>query len=128
MTRQILGTALSVRVAAVVVAAAATVAVGGAQTTPSGTLRPNSRLPQAEIQKHIDREWVQDASTKGLLDYWVKYSIEPNGFIQENLDQQWKPVGPQREAAINGQGPPFGSLAIGYENLASKGFPAGLTR
>ena len=61
-------------------------------------------LPHAEIQKHIDRQWVKTASTKGLLDYWVKHSIEPNGFIQENLDQQWKPWGTQREATINGQG------------------------
>ncbi|HUQ71579.1 MAG TPA: hypothetical protein VM165_18770, partial [Planctomycetaceae bacterium] len=62
MTRHILSPALRVRLAAVAVAAAAAVAVGGAQT-PSTTLRPNSRLPQAEIQKHIDREWVEDAST-----------------------------------------------------------------
>ena len=92
------------RLAAVAIAAAAAGAAGGAQTTPSPTLRPNSRLPIAEIRKHIDRQWVEDAATKGLLDYWVKHSIEPNGFIQENLDQQWKPWGTQREATINGQG------------------------
>ena len=108
MTRQISGTALTVRVAAVAVAAVAAVAVGGAQTTPSTTLRPNSRLPIAEIQKHIDRQWVQDAATKGLLDYWVKHSIEPNGFIQENLDQQWKPWGTQREATHQRSGTPAG--------------------
>jgi len=120
MTRYIPRTALTVRVAAVVLAAAAAGAVGGAQTPASNTLRPNSRLPLAEIQKHIDRQWVEDASTKGLLDYWVKHSIEPNGFIQENLDQHWKPWGTQREATINGQGRQLASIAIGYEITRSK--------
>jgi mannose/cellobiose epimerase-like protein (N-acyl-D-glucosamine 2-epimerase family) len=128
MTRQRVGTALGVRIAAVVVAAAGAVAVGGAQTTPSATLRPNARLPQAEIQKHIDRQWVEEASTKGLLDYWVKHSIEPNGFIQENLDREWKPWGTQREATINGQGRQLGAIAIGYEITRSKEYLAGLTR
>ena len=72
-------------------------------STPAAT-RALTRFPQAEIQKHIDREWVEEASVHGLLDYWVKNSIEPNGFIQENLDRQWKPWGTQREASINGQG------------------------
>ena len=128
MTRHIRSSAVAVRVAAIATAAAAAVAVGGAQTTPSGTLRPNSRLPTAEIQKHIDRKWVEDAATKGLLDYWVKHSIEPNGFIQENLDQQWKPWGTQREATINGQGRQLSAVAIGYEMTRSKDYLAGLTR
>jgi len=128
MTRQISCTALTVRVAAVAVAALGAVVVGGAQTTPSTTLRPNSRLPIAEIQKHIDRQWVQDAATKGLLDYWVKHSIEPNGFIQENLDQQWRPWGTQREATINGQGRQLASIAIGYEITRSKDYLDALTR
>jgi mannose/cellobiose epimerase-like protein (N-acyl-D-glucosamine 2-epimerase family) len=120
--------AVAVRVAAIATAAAAAVAVLGAQTTPSATLRPNSRLPTAEIQKQIDRKWVEEAATKGLLDYWVKHSIEPNGFIQENLDQQWKPWGTQREATINGQGRQLSSIAIGYEMTRSKDYLAGLTR
>jgi cellobiose epimerase len=128
MTRHCVRTAWAVRFAAVAIAAAGAGAVGGAQTTPASTLRPNSRLPIAEIRKHIDRQWVEEAATKGLLDYWVKHSVEPNGFIQENLDQQWKPWGTQREATINGQGRQLSSMAIGYEMSKSKEYLAGLTR
>ena len=65
-------------------------------------------------------DWVHDAATRNLLDYWVKHSVEPNGFIQENLDRQWKPWGTQREASVNGQGRQLFSMAIGYEMTKSK--------
>jgi mannose/cellobiose epimerase-like protein (N-acyl-D-glucosamine 2-epimerase family) len=73
------------------------------------------RIPDAEIRKHVDREWVRKSAVNNLLDYWVKAAVMPNGFIQENLDRQWKPWGEQREASLNGQGRVLYTLAIGYE-------------
>jgi len=74
-----------------------------------------TRLPDAEIAKHIDRAWVRKSLVNDLLDYWVKSSVMPNGFIQENLDRKWQPWGTQREASINGQGRVLFTFAIGYE-------------
>jgi mannose/cellobiose epimerase-like protein (N-acyl-D-glucosamine 2-epimerase family) len=91
-------------------------------------VKPLSRAPLADIRRHVDREWVKDAATRGLLDYWVKYSVEPNGFIQENLDRQWKPWGTQREASVNGQGRQLYSMAAGYEMAKSREYHAALTR
>lgn len=77
--------------------------------------KASQRIPAAEIAKHIDREWVKKSLVNGLLDYWVKFSVMPSGFIQENLDRQWKPWGEQREASLNGQGRVLYTFAIGYE-------------
>ena len=93
---------------------------------PAGTT--SSRIPLAEIRRNIDREWVKTTLVHGLLDYWMKNSIEPNGFIQENLDRQWKPWGAQREASINGQGRQLFTMAIGYELTQSKEYLDALTR
>lgn len=102
------------RLTAVVLSCAAVVVVGLAQTKkPSGA--NSQRLPDGEIKKHVDREWVRTALVKDMLDYWVKSSVAPNGFIQENLDREWKPWGEQREASLNGQGRVLYTLAIGYE-------------
>jgi mannose/cellobiose epimerase-like protein (N-acyl-D-glucosamine 2-epimerase family) len=98
------------------------------QSTSTATLKPKSRLPAAEIRKHVDRQWVQDAATKGLLDYWVRHSVEPNGFIQENLDRQWKPWGTQREASLNGQGRQLYSMVAGYEMNRSREYLDAITR
>ena len=73
------------------------------------------RIPQAEVAEHVDREWVKDALVHGLLDYWRDNAVMENGFIQENLDREWKPWGEQREASLNGQGRMLYSLVIGYE-------------
>jgi cellobiose epimerase len=94
----------------------------------ASTLTPMRRAPQAETQKHVDREWVKTTLVHGLLDYWLRNSIEPNGFIQENLDRKWKPWGTQREASINGQGRQLYTMAIGYELTKSKEYLDGLTR
>ena len=87
-----------------------------------------SRLPQAEINKNVDRAWIKNMITTGTLDYWVKHSVEPNGFIQENLDRQWKPWGTQREASVNGQGRSLFALAVGYEMTKSKEYLDALNR
>lgn len=92
-------------------AAAVAAPVSAAKQTQS----TNSRIPLKEIQQHIDRDWLKTTVTHGLIDYWVKYSVEPNGFIQEDLDRQWKPWGNQREASINGQGRQLLSMTLGYE-------------
>lgn len=97
-----------------------------AQTRPAP--KPMSRLPQAEIDKTVDRAWIKDMITTGTLDYWVKHSVEPNGFIQENLDRHWKPWGTQREASVNGQGRMLFSLALGYEMTQSKAYLDALHR
>jgi len=98
------------------------------QNEPHAALRPLKRAPLAEVRRHVDREWVKQAATTGLLDYWVRHSVEPNGFIQENLDRQWKPWGTQREASVNGQGRQLYSIAVGYEMTRSKDYLAALTR
>jgi mannose/cellobiose epimerase-like protein (N-acyl-D-glucosamine 2-epimerase family) len=84
---------------------------------PAGTttLKPNSRIPLSQVRQHIDRDWLTNTITHGLVDYWVKYSVEPNGFIQENLDRNWKPWGTQREASVNGQGRQLLSMTLAYE-------------
>jgi mannose/cellobiose epimerase-like protein (N-acyl-D-glucosamine 2-epimerase family) len=97
-----------------------------AQVRP--TVKPLARLPQAEVSKHVDRAWIKEMITKGTLEYWVKHSVEPNGFIQENLDRQWKPWGTQREASINGQGRMLFALALGYEMTRSKEYLDALNR
>jgi mannobiose 2-epimerase len=74
-----------------------------------------TRISDAEIAKQLDRAWVRKSLVNDLLDYWVKASVMPNGFIQENLDRKWQGWGDQREASINGQGRVLYTLAIGYE-------------
>jgi mannose/cellobiose epimerase-like protein (N-acyl-D-glucosamine 2-epimerase family) len=108
-------------------AVALTPAQVASSLSPS-TVKAKSRLAPAEIRKHVDRQWVQDAATRGLLDYWVRHSVEPNGFIQENLDRQWKPWGTQREATVNGQGRQLYSMAVGYEMTKSKEYLDALRR
>lgn len=80
-----------------------------------GASRAYHRIPESEIRRHIDRNWVRKSLVNDLLDYWVKSSVMPSGFIQENLDRKWQPWGEQREASLNGQGRVLYSLAIGYE-------------
>ena len=124
------------RIAVCLTSLAAFVATAGVMATawspgaqaPPAKLTPLTRAPQAEIQEHLDREWVKTALVHDLLDYWLKNSIEPNGFIQENLDRQWKPWGTQREASINGQGRQLFTMAIGYELTKEKSYLDGLTR
>jgi len=82
---------------------------------PAAPAKTYKRIPDAEIKKHIDHEWLRTSLVNGLTDYWLKASIMPNGFIQENLDREWKPWGDQREASLNGQGRQLYSMAIGYE-------------
>ena len=94
-------------------------AAGGATMLPSALkaaqAKDAKRLSDAEIAKHIDRAWVKKSLATDLLDYWVKASVMPNGFIQENLDRKWEPWGEQREASLNGQGRVLYTFAIGYE-------------
>jgi len=102
---------------------ASAIAIGMAQSAP---IQP--RIAVAEIRRHVDRDWVKNTLVHGLLDYWMKNSIEPNGFIQENLDRKWKPWGTQREASLNGQGRQLYTMAIGYELTKSKDYHDALTR
>ena len=83
--------------------------------SPSSPGKRYSRLPNSEIAKHIDRAWVRKSLINDLLDYWVKASVMPSGFIQENLDRKWQGWGEQRDATINGQGRVLYTLAIGYD-------------
>ncbi len=110
--------------------AAAIVGASTGATTAPPPQRPAwlKRPPDDEIRKHVDRAWVTNAAIKGLMDYWVRHSVEPNGFIQENLDRQWKPWGTQREASVNGQGRQLYSMAVAYEMARSDEYRAALTR
>ena len=96
-----------------------TSAAGGATLLPAALAASQvteaKRISDAEIAKHIDRAWVKKSLVTDLLDYWVKASVMPSGFIQENLDRKWEPWGEQREASINGQGRVLYTFAIGYE-------------
>ena len=74
-----------------------------------------ARASEAEIQQHIDRAWVKKALLNDMMEHWVSASVISNGFIQENLDRQWKPWGTQREASLNGQGRVLYTLGIAYE-------------
>src|SRR5512141_1300523 len=95
---------------------AAAAVIGTAQNAAKPAVaKVYKRIPDAEIRKHVDRDWVRKAAVNDLLDYWVKAAVMPNGFIQENLDRQWKPWGEQREASLNGQGRVLYTLAVGYE-------------
>jgi mannose/cellobiose epimerase-like protein (N-acyl-D-glucosamine 2-epimerase family) len=95
--------------------AAAAVICTAQNAAKSATAKVYKRIPDSEIRKHVDREWVRKSAVNDLLDYWVKAAVMPNGFIQENLDRQWKPWGEQREASLNGQGRVLYTLAVGYE-------------
>jgi mannobiose 2-epimerase len=87
-----------------------------AQNTKASTVIAGiHRAPDDVIRQHIDREWVRKALINDLLDHWLTASVMPSGFIQENLDRQWKPWGSQREASLNGQGRMTYAFVEGYE-------------
>jgi mannose/cellobiose epimerase-like protein (N-acyl-D-glucosamine 2-epimerase family) len=102
---------LAVAAGCISLAAGIIAAQNAAKTAP----KTYKRTSDAEIRNHVDRQWLKKALVNDLLDYWVKASVMPSGFIQENLDRQWQPWGEQREASLNGQGRVLYSLAIGYE-------------
>src|SRR4051794_18669222 len=79
-----------------------------------------ARASEADIQQHIDRAWVKKAFLNDMMDHWVSASVMPSGFIQENLDREWKPWGTQREASLNGQGRVLYTLAAAYEVSGDK--------
>jgi mannose/cellobiose epimerase-like protein (N-acyl-D-glucosamine 2-epimerase family) len=91
------------------------IAAAAPQNASPHAAKPNQRISGAEIAKHVDRAWVKKALVTDLLDYWVKHSVQPSGFIQENLDRKWQGWGEQREASLNGQGRVLYTFAIGYE-------------
>ena len=69
----------------------------GADSSNSGA--GINKAPKSAWSNHIDPDWVEKTLVVGLLDYWLKASVMPSGFIQENLDREWKPWGTQREAS-----------------------------
>jgi mannobiose 2-epimerase len=82
----------------------------------------------SEAAKHIDRAWFKKALTTDLLDHWVAASVMPSGFIQENLDREWKPFGTQREASLNGQGRQLYCMVAGYEHTKEKRYLDAITK
>jgi cellobiose epimerase len=86
-----------------------------------------TRAPQKLIDQHIDQAWMKKAMFD-LLDHWRDASVMPNGFIQENLDRQWKPWGTQREASLNGQGRQLYTMVEGYEYSHDKKYLDAMTR
>jgi mannobiose 2-epimerase len=85
-----------------------------------------TRASQTVIDQHIDQAWVKKAMFD-LLDHWRDASVMPNGFIQENLDRQWKPWGTQREASLNGQGRQLYTMVEGYEYSHDKKYLDAMT-
>lgn len=106
---------------AATVALVSMAAAGSSQATAQ-TSRPNvnTRIPDWQIEDHISRDWLRDTITHGLMDYWVKNSVAPNGFIQEDMNRQWKHWGTQEEATINGQGRQLLSMTLVYEMNGKK--------
>ena len=102
-----------VAVTGIASSASAKVALALSQAGAVPEVRETALLP--EWTSHIDHDWVKDTLVGGLLDYWLKASVMPSGFIQENLDRDWKPWGTQREASLNGQGRQLYCMAMGYE-------------
>ena len=86
-----------------------------------------TRASQKVIDQHIDQAWMKKAMFD-LLDHWRDASVMPNGFIQENLDRQWKPWGTQREASLNGQGRQLYTMVEGYEYSHGKKYLDAMTR
>ena len=99
-----------------------------AQTAPTVLAARMQRAPDSVIRQHIDRAWVKKALITDLLDHWLTASVMPNGFIQENLDRQWKPWGTQREASLNGQGRMTYALIEGYEYSHDKRYLDAVTK
>ena len=93
---------------------------GFAQATKSNSAAPAAR--------HIDRAWLKKAFIEDLLDHWLAASVMPSGFIQENLDRQWKPYGTQREASLNGQGRQLYCMVAGYEVTKEKRYLDAVTK
>lgn len=80
----------------------------------------NKRIPVWQIEEHVSHDWLRSMVTNGLVDYWEKNSVAPNGFIQEDLDRQWKHWGTQEEATVNGQGRQLLSMTLVYEMNGAK--------
>ena len=95
--------------------------------SPVGASKGITRTSQKVIDQHIDQAWMKKAMFD-LLDHWRDASVMPNGFIQENLDRQWKPWGTQREASLNGQGRQLYTMVEGYEYSHDKRYLDALTR
>jgi mannose/cellobiose epimerase-like protein (N-acyl-D-glucosamine 2-epimerase family) len=92
--------------------------VFGQQSTSNDLMK---RAPASEIKQHIDREWLRKSMLE-LNGHWVEASVAPNGFIQENLDREWKPYGTQREATMNGQGRQLYAMMVAYQFSKDKRF------
>jgi cellobiose epimerase len=104
-------------------------ATGRAQNTQSKAVGSKmTRAPQADIQKNLDRAWVKKAFVNDMMDHWLTASVMPSGFIQENLDRDWKPWGTQREASLNGQGRVLYTLAAAYEVSGDKRYLEAMTK
>lgn len=92
----------------------------GKSRTASGTA--------SSAAKNIDRAWVKKAMLTDLLEHWLTASVMPSGFIQENLDRQWKPFGTQREASLNGQGRQLYCMVAGYEHSKDRRYLDAVTK
>lgn len=95
-------------------------AVAASNPQPRPVNAGPERAPKEVIRQHIDRAWLKKALTQDMLDHWLSASVMPNGFIQENLDREWKPWGTQREATLNGQGRMTYAFVEGYEYTHDK--------
>jgi cellobiose epimerase len=95
---------------------------------PSTAAGKMTRASQDEIHKNLDRAWVKKAFVNDMMEHWLTASVMPTGFIQENLDREWKPWGTQREASLNGQGRVLYTLAAAYEVSGDKRYLDAMTK
>jgi len=110
------------------VAALLLLTCAGQAQSPSANAPKFKRASDAEIRKHIDRAWVTKAFLNDMMDHWLQASVMPSGFIQENLDRQWKPWGSQREASLNGQGRMLYTFVEAYKVSRDKKYLDAVTR
>ena len=78
-----------------------------------------NRAPQALIDQHLDRPWLK-ANLLDLMSHVTDHAMAPNGYVQLNMDRQWKAYGVQREATVESQGRQVYGMVIAYEQTKDK--------
>jgi mannose/cellobiose epimerase-like protein (N-acyl-D-glucosamine 2-epimerase family) len=78
-----------------------------------------TRAPQAIIDQHLDAPWLK-SSLLDLVGHVTDNALEPNGYVQLNMDRHWKAYGVQREATVESQARQLYAFTIAYDNSHDK--------
>jgi mannobiose 2-epimerase len=117
---------ISVSLAVILLAGIAVWAQSPASKTGQKGNAGMTRAPQKVIDQHMDRQWMKKNMLE-LLDHWRAASVRPNGFIMENLDRQWKPMG-AAETTLDGQSRQLFAMVEGYEYSHDKRYLDAVTK